>query len=361
MSEADFNIKTDKQGRITISGALDLYHLPVIEDDFASAKIIDAGAITHLDTAGAMFLYQLNTNGARIENLNKKFQPLLDLISDAPLETPEYQKSRPSFTILMENLGKGTETFIKETGELINFFGQACVELAKVVVNPRKLRIGAVVHQIEHIGIHAIPIVGLMSFLIAVVLAYQGVAQLKPLGAEQFTVNLIAISVLREMGVLLTAILVAGRSGSAFTAEIGVMKLREEVDALKSIGIKPFEILVVPRLIALMIALPLLAFISDILGLLGGAVLSLSLIGISLPEYLDRVQHAIKFHTFAVGMIKAPVFALAIGIVGCLHGMKVSGSSESVGRETTASVVESIFLVLLIDAVFSIIFNKLGI
>ena len=324
-------------------------------------KTIDASKITHLDTAGAMLLHRLHANGVKIEGLNKKFQPLLDLVSEAPVEQVQYVKHRHSFRLLMENLGKGTNHFIDETVQLVSFFGQACVELVKVILRPSKLRIGAVVNQIEHIGIHAIPIVGLMSFLIAIVIAYQGVAQLRPLGAENFTVNLIAISVLREMGVLLTAILVAGRSGSAFTAEIGVMKLREETDALTSIGIRPFEMLVVPRLIALIIALPLLAFISDILGLLGGAVLSLSLIGISLQEYLHSVQHAVKLHTFIIGLIKAPVFALAIGVVGCLHGMKVSGSAESVGRETTASVVESIFLVLLLDAMFSILFEQLGI
>lgn len=359
MAENDFQIDT-KDSHAKISGSLDLYHLNEAEEHLKEITSLDLSKITHLDTAGAMFLHQLNASGVKIQNLDAKYQSLLDLTANTP-ETIEHKEHRPSFTILMENLGRSTINVIQESMVLISFFGQACVELLKVLLNPKKLRMGAVISQLEHIGIHAIPIIGLMSFLIAIVLAYQGVAQLRPLGAEQFTVNLIAISVLREMGVLLTAILVAGRSGSAFTAEIGVMKLREEIDALESIGIKPFEILVVPRLIALIIALPLLTFISDMLGLLGGALLSMGLIGTSLTEYLDRVQHAVKLSTFMVGMVKAPVFALAIGIVGCLHGMKVSGSSESVGRETTASVVKSIFLVLLLDALFSILFNKLGI
>ena len=221
-------------------------------------------------------------------------------------------------------------------------------------------RFGSIVHHIEETGINAIPIIGLIAFLISVVLAYQGVAQLRPLGGEQYTVNLIAISVLREMGVLLTAIMVAGRSGSAFAAEIGVMKVREEVDALQVIGMNPFEVLVMPRILALVIVMPLLAFIADIMGLLGGAVTSWALLDMSLAPYLDRVQQVAHWQDYAVGIIKAPVFALLIGMTGCLHGMKVEGSAESVGRETTISVVKSIFLVLMADAVFSVFFEKVG-
>ncbi len=369
MRDDNFHIETlENPSHIKISGAFDIYHINAAGAVFAKIKeakqrlVIDLSELTHLDTAGAMQLHDMVAHhNAKIEGLNAKYQPLLNLISETPIEPPQHHVHRSSFVLLMEHLGKGTIAFFHKTAEIISFFGQSCIALTTALLNPRKLRIGAIVSQIEQIGINAIPIVGLMAFLISIVLAYQGVAQLRPLGAQQFTVNLIAISVLREMGVLLTAIMVAGRSGSAFTAEIGVMKLREEIDALKAIGIDPFEILVVPRLIALIICLPLLAFLADILGLLGGAALSLSLIGISLPEYLDRVQHAVKLHTFVIGMVKAPVFAFAIGVVGCLHGMKVSGSSESVGKETTSSVVESIFIVLMLDAAFSILFEKMGI
>ena len=216
-----------------------------------------------------------------------------------------------------------------------------------------------IMHHIEQTGIDAIPIISTMAFMIAVVLAYQGIAQLRPLGAENLTVNLVAISVLREMGVLLTAIMVAGRSGSAFTAEIGVMKVREEVDALRVIGINPFEVLVMPRLMALLISLPLLTFIADMMGLFGGGIMSMLLIDIPLWILIwSACARWQRGDDFLVGMIKAPVFAFLISMVGCMHGMKVSGSAESVGTETTASVVKSIFLVLGADAVFSVIVRE---
>jgi phospholipid/cholesterol/gamma-HCH transport system permease protein len=184
--------------------------------------------------------------------------------------------------------------------------------------------------------------------------------QLRPYGGEDFTVNLVAVSMLREMGVLITAIMVAGRSGSAFAAEIGVMKTREEIDALKVMGMEPMELLVVPRLIGLVITLPLLTFFADVMGLLGGALSSQFLLQISLPQYLDRVHTGVDTKDLFVGLVKAPVFALIIAAIGCMHGLRVTGSAESVGRETTSAVVKSIFLVIVLDALFSILFEKLG-
>ncbi|TMG82164.1 MAG: ABC transporter permease [Betaproteobacteria bacterium] len=200
-----------------------------------------------------------------------------------------------------------------------------------------------------------------MAVMIAVVIGYQSVAQLRPYGAEDFTINLVAVSVLREMGVLITAIMVAGRSGSAFTAEIGVMKAREEVDALQVMGVEPMEVLVVPRLIGLIIALPLLTFFADVMGLLGGAMISKALLDVSLLQYLDHVRHAADVHDLFVGLVKAPVFAFFIGIIGCMHGLRVRGSAGSVGDETTRAVVKAIFLVIVLDALFSVLFEKLGI
>jgi phospholipid/cholesterol/gamma-HCH transport system permease protein len=186
------------------------------------------------------------------------------------------------------------------------------------------------------------------------------VAQLRPYGGEDFTINLVAVSVLREMGVLITSIMVAGRSGSAFTAEIGVMKTREEVDALKVMGIEPMQVLVVPRVIALVITLPLLTFFADIMGLIGGAAIAQTLLDVSPAQYLMRLPHVIDGSDLFVGLIKAPIFAFFIAIVSCMHGLRASGSAESVGRETTRAVVKSIFLVIVLDAFFSILFEKLG-
>jgi phospholipid/cholesterol/gamma-HCH transport system permease protein len=223
------------------------------------------------------------------------------------------------------------------------------------------LRPASISRHVAETGIHALPIVGLMAVMIAVVLGYQGVAQLRPFGGEDYTINLVAVSVLREMGVLITAIMVAGRSGSAFTAEIGVMKTREEVDALKVMGIEPMQVLVVPRVLALVITLPLLTFFADIMGLFGGAAISQVLLGISPTQYLARLPQVVVGSDLYVGLLKAPVFAFFIAITGCMHGLRASGSAESVGRETTRAVVKSIFLVIVLDALFSILFERLGI
>jgi phospholipid/cholesterol/gamma-HCH transport system permease protein len=201
----------------------------------------------------------------------------------------------------------------------------------------------------------------MISFLVGVVLAFQGADQLARFGAQIFTINMVGISVLREMGILLTAIVVAGRSGSAFTAEIGAMQVNEEVEALRVIGLDPMEVLVVPRVLALVIALPLLTFFADMMGLLGGGVMSVLLVDVSFGQYWRLLNNAISLNTFVVGMVKAPVFALLIALVGCFEGLRVTGSAESVGRLTTRAVVEGIFMVIIFDALFSILFSYLGI
>ncbi|MES2985263.1 MAG: ABC transporter permease [Pseudomonadota bacterium] len=330
---------------------------------FASIHTIDLSGMTKLDTAGAMLLHQWVQKNIALENLQSPYRELYELFESAqPTAKQKPARSRFSMAAPIIRTGKGTLNALRTARELIVFLGQATVSLVKTFARPRRLRFGEVTHHIEQIGINAMPIIALIAFLISIVLAYQSAEQLRPLGAQRFTINLITISVLREMGVLLTAIMVAGRSGSAFTAEIGVMKIREEVDALKAIGIDPFELLVIPRVIAIVIALPLLAFLANMMGLLGGALLSKLLIGIDFGQYVDQVQIiAANGNALFVGMVKAPVFAFFIGLVACMHGMKVAGSAESVGIETTASVVHSIFLVLVIDALFSIFFQQVGI
>jgi phospholipid/cholesterol/gamma-HCH transport system permease protein len=352
---------------LKLDGTIDIHNIQNIRSQIKSAvkkdriTAIDISNVTEIDTGGALLLKVIAEEfRVKIQNISENQQEIFKLINDSPTTLPKKQKKPSLFVQVVERTGKASVEIWHDSIEIITFFGHSCVALVKALATPHRLRFPSISHHVEQIGINAIPIVGLIAFLISIVLAYQGVAQLRPLGAQQFTVDLVAISVLREMGVLLTAIMVAGRSGSAFTAEIGVMKAREELDALQTIGINPFEILVVPRLIAIMIALPLLTFIANMMGLLGGAVLSLSLIDMSLPEYIDRVQNVVSLKTYLVGMIKAPIFAIAIAVVGCMHGMKVSGSSESVGKETTSSVVKAIFLVIMLDAFFSIIFEKLG-
>ena len=248
---------------------------------------------------------------------------------------------------------------VKSTFNALAFLGESLTVFGRMLLHPSHFRFGLFVKQCEAAAVRAAPIVALISFLIAIVTAYQGAAQLKRFGAEMFSINLVTISVFREMGVLLTAIMLAGRSGSAFAAEIGTMKLNEEIDALKTTGFDPMEVLVLPRILALVIMTPLLAFLADIMGLVGAGTLNIATTHTSLLLYKSQVSEAIRIGDFWVGMSKAPVFGLLIGLVGCYHGMRVANSAESVGRETTRAVVASIFLVMAADALFSIVFTIL--
>lgn len=279
-----------------------------------------------------------------------------------PLELPtKPHKSWMNPSTLLRHLGKKAfEQF--DTGiYTLDFFGRTVSSFVSGLTHPRRLRFKSITHHVYQTGVMAIPIVCLIAFLISVVLAYQGATQLLQFGAEIYTIDLVAISVLREMGVLLTAIMVAGRSGSAFAAQIGVMKINQEIDAMHTMGLNPFELLVVPRIIALMIALPLLTLLANAMGLCGAAILSVLVLDVSFPQFLVRLEDAIEPSTFWVGVVKAPVFAFIIGMVGTLRGMQVSGSAESAGSLTTVAVVQSIFMVILVDALFSILFSKLGI
>src|SRR3977135_1343834 len=244
---------------------------------------------------------------------------------------------------------------------MIFFACRVAVPFAELLRHPRRLPLPALVAQMEQVGVNAMPIVGLLSFLIGVVFAYQGADQLRRFGAEIYTVNLLGIAILRELGVLLAAIIIAGRSGSAFTAQIGTMQVNPEIDALRTLGLDPVEVLVLPRIFGLVLTLPLLVFYADAMGLLGGALMSWSSLGISLPRFLEQLRGAITEWTRWVGFIKAPVFALTISMIGCYEGFNVTGSAESVGRLTTQSVVESIFVVIVADAAFSILFSLLKI
>jgi phospholipid/cholesterol/gamma-HCH transport system permease protein len=282
--------------------------------------------------------------------------------------TPVVEERKPlarplsaPITIMVERVGHATIDFFERAYALVSFFGVVGIALVRTLVRPRQLRFIALLSHVERIGLDAMPIVGLLSFLIGVVLAYQGADQLRAYGAEIFTINLLGVSVLRELGVLLTAIMVAGRSGSAFTAEIGTMQVNEEVDALRTLGLDPVEVLVLPRLLAMMVALPLLGFFADMMSLLGGALMALFVLDISVSQFLNQFQEAIIPRMFWVGIVKAPFFAFLIAMVGCYEGLQVTGSAESVGRLTTKAVVESIFLVIVADAAFSIFFSYIGV
>jgi phospholipid/cholesterol/gamma-HCH transport system permease protein len=261
----------------------------------------------------------------------------------------------------VEGLGRRAVRLWRQVEAPLDFLGRVGVILTHTVPRLKRWRPTSITRHIYDSGISAIPIVALIGFLIAVILAYMGAQQLRKFGADIFVVDLVTIGVLRELGVLLTAIIVAGRSGSAYAAEIGAMQLNEEVDALRAIGIDPIEVLVVPRLIGLVIALPLLTVIADIIGLTGGGLLCRVLLDMPLTQFLNRANEAIASTTFWVGMIKAPVFALLIALAGTRCGLRVRGSSRQLGRYTTLAVVQAIFLVILADALFAVLFMKLDV
>jgi phospholipid/cholesterol/gamma-HCH transport system permease protein len=262
----------------------------------------------------------------------------------------------PSLEGSVESLGRWAVRQGSEARNVIGFFGRMISVLREALLRPRALRVSSLARHIYETGITAIPIVSLIAFLISVIVAYLGAQQLNKFGADIFVVDLVTIAVLREMGVLLTAIIVAGRSGSAFAAEIGVMQLNEETDALRAMGMNPIELLVVPRTLALVIALPLLTVIADAMGLAGGGLLCLLNLHIPLPQFINRLRESLSPTTFWSGLIKAPVFAVLIAMVGTYRGMQVRDSARELGRLTTMAVVQSIFLVILADAIFAVLF-----
>jgi len=352
---------------LALAGALDIVTLAAAKNSLKKwskkgpSRSLDVAGLDSLDTTGALFLCGLRDKGVELTGIRAEHQALLDLICGLDLKPLPKVDSIPRWRQLVIQLGKGAHDVRHDALDIITFVGRAASWTVSALIHPSCLRPASISRHIAETGIHALPIIGLMAIMIAIVIGYQGVAQLRPYGGEDFTINLVAVSVLREMGVLITAIMVAGRSGSAFTAEIGVMQTREEVDALKMMGIEPMHVLVVPRVIALVITLPLLTFFADIMGLIGGAAIAQSLLDVSPVQYLTRLPQVVDGSDLFVGLFKAPIFAFFIAIIGCMHGLKVSGSAESVGRETTRAVVKAIFLVLVLDAFFSILFEKLGI
>ena len=357
----------DEGNRAALRGALDIRTLGEAEKSLGhwpkkrKSGALDLSGLSRLDTPGALFLCGLRNNGIELTGISADHKALLDLIGGLELKPLPTQASVPRWRQVVIQLGKGADDAWHDMLDVITFVGRSASAIGHALIHPHSLRLPSISRHIEETGIHALPIVGLMAVMISIVIGYQGVAQLRPYGGEDFTINLVAVSMLREMGVLITAIMVAGRSGSAFAAEIGVMKTRDEVDALKVMGMDPMEMLVVPRLIALVITLPLLTFFSDIMGLFGGAMISRFLLDVSPLQYVDRVHHAVDANDLFVGLVKAPIFGFLIAVIGCMHGLRARGSAESVGQETTRAVVKAIFVVIVLDALFSILFEKLGI
>ncbi len=327
----------------------------------------DLSDISALDTAGVWLLrqaahrYEAAGAGVSWEGVAERFRPLFDLVAENEGHKPERPPHVNALVAAIERLGMHTVEAGREAVALTAFIGEATVTGLRAFLRPRRFRLVSLTNQVEQTGLNALPIVGLMAFLIGVVLAYQGAIQLRKFGAEIYTIDMLAITIPREIGVLLTAIMVAGRSGSAFTAQIGTMKVNEEIAAMQALGLDPMEILVLPRVNALIITLPILTLFSIFVGMVGGAAMAIVSLDMAAIQFLTRLQEAMTLTHFMVGMVKAPVFAYLIAVVGCYQGLRVSGGAESVGRLTTRSVVLSIFLVIIADAVFSIMFAAMDI
>lgn len=336
-----------------------------VESQAARRVVIDCSRVEALDLSGA-WLLESRVERARAEGANVEFAGdvpehfafIDELIGRAVEPAPPLDEARTLRHAIVW-LGRISVMQVKQAGQAVEFVGRMSVTGLRSMRSAHHLRLPSITRHIYETGIQAIPIVALIAFLISVIVAYLGAQQLRQFGAEIFTVDLVAIAVLREMGVLLTAIIVAGRSGSAFAAEIGVMRLNDEIDALQSMGVDYFEVLVLPRIIGLVIALPLLTIVADAMGLAGGALLSSLLLDISLGQFIPRVQDALAPTTFWAGFIKAPVFAVLIAMVGCYRGLQVRESSRELGRLTTVAVVQSIFLVIFADAIFAVVFVEL--
>ena len=325
----------------------------------------DLAGIDRLDTAGAWLLLRTEHdfaalgNAVEIRNLRSSFAPLLDQVRAGGMvvPAPHPRPAHHTITGFLARIGEISLGLFARAYSILGFFGAVCATAGRLLRGPRRLRMTALVAQMEQTGVNALPIVGLLSFLIGVVLAYQGADQLRRFGAQIYTVNLLGAGILRELGVLMTAIIIAGRSGSAFTAQIGTMRVNEEIDALRTIGLDPIEVLVIPRLFGLMLTLPMLALYANILGLFGGCLMAWGALGITPPQFIRQLQSSLYPWTFWIGLIKAPFFAFIIALIGCYEGFQVARSAESVGRLTTLSVVEAIFLVIVADAGFSIFFS----
>lgn len=323
---------------------------------------IDANALARLDTAGASVLLGLvDGEPARIEGLAPEARTLVEIVQRAaPAPTATRGVKEGPIAAFVGRIGAALEGLWHNSVSLVAFIGRILAALAGSALAPRRWRITSTFFHIEQTGFNALPIVALLCFLVGAVVAFLGATVLQEFGASIYTVELVGYSFLREFGVLLTAIMVAGRSGSAFTAQIGSMKAREEVDAIRTLGLEPVEVLVLPRVLALLVSLPILTLVGMLAGIIGGGVVCASALDISPQMYITRLHETTEVRHFWVGISKAPVFAFLIAAIGCLEGFKVSGSAESVGAHTTSSVVQSIFVVILVDALAAIFFMEIN-
>lgn len=364
-----------QNGQLTVSGDWTLPNYGSLKRDVQKATAmelpnghsVNLATINALDTAGASLLvdllgtHQLHELTELTPGLSSERQELLRLVANA-MASPEGETSLRSnpITEFLAGVGEKIEDFWHQQRLLIGFTGQILATLASILATPWRWRITSLVAHVHQTGLNALPIVALLTFLVGAVVAFLGATILDDFGATIYTVNLVAFSFLREFGVLLAAILLAGRTASAFTAQLGSMKANEEIDALRTFGLSPIELLVIPRVLAMVVSLPILTFVGMISGIVGGSLVCVVALDISVPQILNILETKVRVVHLLVGLGKAPIFAFVIAVIGCLEGFKASGSAQSVGEHTTSAVVQSIFMVILLDSIAAIFFMEMG-
>ena len=368
MSEgASFSLQQQDDGStvLRLAGPYLVSTIGPIDQDLRALEggftAIDLSHVTEIDTVGAYIACDIaHTHEAQITGGSERANRLLSAIERTSKDIDIAAPRAGTLKRVPERIGELVTEFGRGMVGVIGFLGQILLAIGSLIRHPSRFRMKALVRQMELVGVSALPIVGLMSFLIGIVIAQQGAVQLAQFGAETLTINLVGRITLRELGVLMTAIMVAGRSGSAFAAQIGTMKLTEEVDAMRTIGISPIEALVIPRILACTFMMILLGFYSSVVAIVGGAVVGDLLLGIPFWTFLERIKEVVPLYDLYVGLIKAPVFGLIVALAGCYHGMQVEGNSEEVGLRTTMAVVTGIFAVIVLDAFFAVFFTELG-
>lgn len=365
VASADFEHSEGADGaEVRFSGRLTLARLgdlPARLGDLGPISTLDLSSIDRIDTVGAWIVTRtVNEHGAKIVGASDEARRLLDALASDKSEYRVHNDRRPAWLRMLDQIGTASRSIWHELLGIIDFFGAMIIALGVQIRARRRLRWNAVVTRFQTVGLDALPIIGLMSFLIGIVIAQQGAVQLRQFGLEVFTINLVGRASIRELGLLMTAIMVAGRSGSAFAAQIGTMKLTEEIDAMRTIGVSPMEAIVLPRVAASTITMPLLGFYASICAIMGGG--AFVWVGLDMPPltYIQRLREIIPMTDFWIMLIKAPVFGLLIGVTGCYEGMQVRQNAEEVGKRTTSAVVAAIFLVIVLDAMFAVFFSSIG-
>jgi phospholipid/cholesterol/gamma-HCH transport system permease protein len=367
MSEAaDFSESSEGDREVLrFSGPLTLARIDGIADRLdrfdGRRLLVDLSGVARMDTVGAYLIHRLaKRNEAQVTGASNYMASLIDQVGQADQPVKVRPDRTPPFYRVLNQVGDATSVAVRTLGGLLGFFGSVLISTGNVIRHPRRFRLNAVAQQFEVVGVNSLGIIGLMSFLVGIVIAQQGAVQLAQFGAEVFTINLIGRMSVKELGVLMTAIMVAGRSGSAFAAQIGSMKLAEEVDAMRTIGVSPMEALVLPRVLATVLLMPLLGFYAALVSIIGGGIFSWLSLDIPPVTFVQRIREVVPMTDLWQALIKAPVFGLIIAMAGCFQGMQVEGNAEAVGLRTTAAVVQGIFLVIVLDAFFAVFFTSIG-